>query len=76
MAESLDHGLRPLSIAFTLPKALLGYGMIVFGGNAVHHLASQLLNEPVEMLYMATAAAAIPLFVALLLYRAYVPAAP
>ncbi|KAG8915950.1 hypothetical protein FRC00_004092 [Tulasnella sp. 408] len=76
VTESLDHGLRPLSIAFTLPKALLGYGMIVFGGNAVHRLASQLQNEPVQMLYMTTAATAIPLVAALFLYRIYGPAAP
>lgn len=76
MTESLDHGLRPLSIAFTLPKALLVYGMLVFGANSVHHVASQLQNEPVQMLYMTTAAAAIPMFTALVVYRAYGPAAP
>ncbi|KIO30638.1 hypothetical protein M407DRAFT_20354 [Tulasnella calospora MUT 4182] len=74
MTESFTDGLRPLSITFTLPKALLGYGTLVFTGNSVHHVASQLQQGPAELLYTTTAAAAIPLLIALAVYRAYGPA--
>lgn len=72
MAESFSHGLRPLSIAFTLPKALLGYGVLISAGSTLHHLTSQFQDNPTELLHLS-ALAFLPLLMSVAMYRAYGP---
>ncbi|KAG8970970.1 hypothetical protein FRC05_011644 [Tulasnella sp. 425] len=56
MAESFHHGLRPLSIAYTISKACLGYGTLISAGNALHHLNSQFQDSPMEALQILASA--------------------
>lgn len=72
LAESFDHGLRPLSITFTLPKALLGYAVLISAGNTLHHVTSQLQDDPTQLLH-TSAAAFLPLLTSVVMYRAYGP---
>ncbi|KIO27325.1 hypothetical protein M407DRAFT_23499 [Tulasnella calospora MUT 4182] len=61
MVESFDHGLRPLSIAYTLPEALLAWAAFTSGGGAFYYVTSQLQDDPTQLLSIATSTA-IPLF--------------
>lgn len=59
---------------FTLPKALLGYGILISGGNVVQQCATLLQDEPTQLLSISSAAT-LPLFASLTAYLAYGPKA-
>lgn len=72
VTESFNHRLRPLSIAFTLPKALLGYGIVISVCNVMQQLAALIQDEPAQLPYVASAAI-IPLFASLTVFLTFGP---
>ncbi|KIO30642.1 hypothetical protein M407DRAFT_20357 [Tulasnella calospora MUT 4182] len=70
MAESFDHGLRPLSIAYTLPEALLAWGAVTAGGGALYSVTSVLQEDLTQLLYIA-ASTVIPLALSATMYYTY-----
>ncbi|KAG8990637.1 hypothetical protein FRB90_001689 [Tulasnella sp. 427] len=73
MTENVRHGLRPLSIAYTLPKALLTWATLASVMNLGHRCYLS-LQDDVKQLYLVSAAATLPILLVLFVFRAFGPA--
>ncbi|KAG9014794.1 hypothetical protein FRB90_005171 [Tulasnella sp. 427] len=73
MTENVHHGLRPLSIAYTLPKASLTWATFASVMN-VGHQCYLSLQDDIKQLYLVSAVATLPILLVLFVFCAFGPA--